>query len=166
MPCPLCHCATCITSNLFCKCCSRCRFQPYDCVIVMFALWSRFSPPSNFVNWHVFYSVVHGLSLATMKWHRGIDSMTAFCWCDCSICDVHDDWTWYYGWRTSALGTSGVPCQVACPHSPRHLQFHGIPGQFIYTLNYCCMIFTTRCYASAVLAMGLCLSLRQKSEFY
>ena len=24
------------TIYLFCKCCSRCRFQPYDCVIVRF----------------------------------------------------------------------------------------------------------------------------------
>ena len=27
-------------------------------------------------------------------------------------------------------------------------------------------IFTARCYVSAVLAMGLCLSVRHKSEFY
>ena len=33
---------------LFCKCCSRYRFQPYDS-----ALWSRFSPSSSFVNGHV-----------------------------------------------------------------------------------------------------------------
>jgi len=34
-----------------CECCSHCKFQPYDCYI--YALWSRFSPPSNYVNGHV-----------------------------------------------------------------------------------------------------------------
>ena len=38
---------------LFRKCCSRYRFQPCDCAIPSSALWSRFSPPSNFINRHV-----------------------------------------------------------------------------------------------------------------
>jgi len=43
---------------LFRECCSRCRSQPYDCVIIRFvestsASWSRFSPPSNCVDGHV-----------------------------------------------------------------------------------------------------------------
>ena len=37
---------------LFRDCCSRCRFQPYDCVIIRF-VESIQSPPSDFVNGHV-----------------------------------------------------------------------------------------------------------------
>ena len=37
---------------LFRECCSRCRFQPCDC-ITSSASYSRFSPPSNFVDGHV-----------------------------------------------------------------------------------------------------------------
>jgi len=49
------------------ECCSRCRFQPYDCAIIRFAEYCRFSPPSDFVNGHVSSMyVVHGRSLVTV----------------------------------------------------------------------------------------------------
>jgi len=39
---------------LFRECCSRCRFQPpHNITASSSASWSRFSPPSNFVNGHV-----------------------------------------------------------------------------------------------------------------
>ena len=33
-----------------CVCCSRCKFQPYDCIVIRFVEWSRFSPLSYFVS--------------------------------------------------------------------------------------------------------------------
>jgi len=52
--------------------------------------------------------------------------------------------------------------KIACIFSLTHCIY-------LYSVS-CCLIFTARCYASAVLAMGLCLSLCvcvcHKSEFY
>jgi len=40
---------------LFCECCSRCKFQPYDCVIIRLVEYIQSAD-----------NVVHGLSLATV----------------------------------------------------------------------------------------------------
>ena len=42
---------------------------------------------------------------------------------------------------------------------------HGVE-MISQTANMTSQVFTARCYASAVLAMALCLSVRHKSEFY
>ena len=54
---------------LFRECCSHCRFQPYVCV----TSWSRFSPPSDFVNGHVsrmWFMVCHWPQSQIGDWAR------------------------------------------------------------------------------------------------
>jgi len=42
---------------LYRECCSRCRFQPYDCVIIRFVDDDAVSPPSSFVNARIGYNL-------------------------------------------------------------------------------------------------------------
>ena len=58
---------------LFRECCSRCRFPPYDCCVIILSMWSRFSLPSNVVNGHVstmWFMVCHWPQSQEGDWTR------------------------------------------------------------------------------------------------
>jgi len=50
--------------NSFRECCSRCGFQPYDCVIIRFM--EEIQSAFKFCQWPHVDNVAHGLSLATI----------------------------------------------------------------------------------------------------
>jgi len=61
-------------------------------------------------------------------------------------------------------------CSLVDKYHGREIKYEGFGGRTGHILGFLCSVFTARCYASAVLAMALCLSVRpsvrHKSVFY
>ena len=70
------------------------------------------------------------------------------------------------GCRYYVFGLSVSLCVRACIYTLADAFFHQLAINVGPNLQNILRFFTARCYASVVLAMGLCLSVCHKSEFY